>query len=252
MPHLKSGAGFATFLLLLGGTACQNPDASPQAPQLGAFASLQLPLPPPTSFEPRSDNPFFPLVPGTVFHSESQTDEGLETGDFMVTYGTKLIHGYTVRVIRDVVRLDGEVIELTHDWFAQDNDGNVWYFGEDARTIEDGKVISTEGSWMHGQDGAQAGIIMLANPQVGDKYNEENAPGVAEDRAEVIGLNESITVPFGSFTGCMRTLNTTPLDPELVEEKVYCPGVGTVFEEDISPEQAISRLFTIAHNVHQD
>jgi hypothetical protein len=251
MPHLKSGAGVAAVLLLLGGTACQNPDASPEAPRLGPTSS-QSSLPPADSFEPRSDNPFFPLVPGTVYHTESQTDEGLETGDFMVTYSTKVIQGVTVRVIRDVVRLDGEVIELTHDWFAQDNLGNVWYFGEDSKTIEDGKVVSTEGSWMHGQDGAQAGIVMLAHPQVGDKYNEENAPGVAEDQAEVLSVNESIQVPYGSFSGCLRTRNTTPLEPEVVEEKVYCPGVGSVFEEDISPEQAISQLVSIAHNVHQD
>jgi len=253
MTTTLPAAGLAT-LLLFGGTACQNPDASPQAPETGVLAlgANQIPLPPPSSFEPRSNNPFFPLVPGTVFHSESQTDEGLETGDFMVTYGTKVIAGYTVRVIRDVVRLDGNVIELTHDWFAQDDQGNVWYFGEDSRTIEDGKVVSTEGSWMHGRDGAQAGIIMLANPKVGDQYNEENAPGVAQDRAEVIGVNESITVPFGSFTGCIRTRNTTPLDPEVLEEKVYCPGVGTVFEEDITPDQAISQLFTVRQHVRGD
>jgi len=250
MKTVRSAAGLTTLLLVLG-TACQNPDASPQAPGLGVTSDQQS-IPPAESFEPRSDNPYFPLVPGTVIHTESQTDEGLETGDFMVTYGTKVIQGVTVRVIRDVVRLDGEVIELTHDWFAQDQEGNVWYFGEDSKTIEDGKVISTEGSWIHGKDGAQAGIVMLAHPQVGDKYNEENAPGVAEDRAEVIATNESITVPFGSFTGCLRTRNTTPLEPDVIEEKVYCPGVGVVFEADIAPDPAISVLLTIQHSVHGD
>jgi hypothetical protein len=251
MPYLKPGTALSVVVLLMIGAACRNPDASPQSPTTNV-ASSQSAIPPASSFEPRSNNPYFPLVPGTVFHTESETDEGLETGDFLVSYGTKVIQGVTVRVIRDVVRLNGEVIELTNDWFAQDSDGNVWYFGEDSKTIEDGKVISTEGSWIHGRDGAQAGIIMLAHPQVGDKYNEENAPGVAEDRAEVLSVNESITVPYGSFTGCLRTRNTTPLDPSSVEEKVYCPGVGTVFEEDISPEPAISVLLSIAHNVHQD
>lgn len=250
MPDVKSRTAITVLLLL--GVACQNPDASPQSATTGFASSQASSIPPASSFEPRSNNPYFPLVPGTVFHSESETEDGLETGDFMVTYGTKLIAGVTVRVIRDVVRLNGEVIELTEDWFAQDSDGNVWYLGEDSKTIEDGKVISTAGSWMHGRDGAQAGIIMPAHPQVGDKYNEENAPGVAEDQAEVLAVNESITVPYGSFTGCLRTRNTTPLDPSLVEEKVYCPGVGTVFEADISPTQAVSQLLTIAHNVHQD
>jgi hypothetical protein len=238
-------------LALFAATACQNPDAAPSAPSM-SIGATNISLPPASSFEPRSNNPFFPLVPGTIYHYESQTDEGLETDDFMVTYGTKVIAGYTVRVIRDVVRLDGEVVERTHDWFAQDHQGNVWYFGEASEEVEDGEVVSTEGSWMHGRDGAEAGIIMLAHPQVGDKYNEENAPGTAQDQAEVIAVNVSITVPLGSFTGCIKTRNTTPLDPATVEEKVYCPGVGTVFEEDISPEPAINELFSIRHNVHGD
>ena len=92
----------------------------------------------------------------------------------------------------------------TFDWYAQDNDGNVWYFGEDSKEYEEGEVVSTEGSWEAGVDGAKPGIIMKANPQIGDSYRQEHYPGEAEDLGEVIRLNESASVPRGSYDGITR------------------------------------------------
>ena len=186
-------------------------------------------------FVPRSNNPYFPLVPGTVFRYRSETADGVETEEFTVTRETKRIQGVTTIVVRDIVRLDGKVIERTLDYFASDEDGNVWYFGEDARSIdpETGEV-STEGSWRAGRDGAEAGIIMKAHPQVGDTYNEENAPGVAQDQARVLALDAHATVPGGDYPICLQTENSTPLDPQSHENKFYALGVGLVLEIDVT------------------
>ena len=133
-------------------------------------------------------------------------------------------------VVDDKVWLDDELIEVTLDWYAQDKDGNVWYMGEDSKEYEDGKVVSTAGSWEAGIDGAKPGIIMLAIPVVGVVYRQEYYKGEAEDKAEVLSLNESVTVPFGSYENCLRTKDWNPLDMETIEEKYYAPGVGVVLE----------------------
>ena len=174
------------------------------------------------------DNPYFTLIPGTTFTYESETEEGTEEDIVVVTDETKEILGVTARVVHDTVYLDGELIEDTFDWFAQDKEGNVWYMGEDTKEYENGEVVSTEGSWEAGVDGAEAGIVMLANPQVGDTYRQEWYPGHAEDAAEVVSLREEVTVPFGTFTNCLQTREFSTLDPELNEYKYYCTAVGAV------------------------
>ena len=185
-------------------------------------------------FVPRSDNPYFPLVPGATFRYRSETADGVEDEVFTVTRDTKKINGVTTRVIEDVVRLDGKWIERTFDYFASDELGNVWYFGEDARSrdLETGEV-STEGSWRAGRDGAEAGIIMEAHPQVNDVYHEENAPGVAEDQARVLALGAPANVPAGSYGNCLQTENFSALSPG-TEHKFYAPGVGLVLEIDLT------------------
>jgi hypothetical protein len=179
------------------------------------------------------DNPYFTLTPGTTFTYESETEEGTEEDIVVVTNETKEILGVTATVVRDMVSLDGELIEDTFDWFAQDKEGNVWYLGEDTKEYEDGEVVSTEGSWEAGVDGAEAGIVMLADPPVGDTYRQEWYPGHAEDAAEVISLNEEVTVPHGTFTNCLQTREFSTLDPELNEYKYYCTAVGGVTLEEV-------------------
>ena len=198
------------------------------------------------NFVPRSDNTYFPLVPGTTFHYRARTADGVETEDFTVTSDTKGIQGVTTRVIEDVVRLNGSITEHTFDWFAQDQEtGDVWYFGEESRQILNGQVIGTEGSWQAGRNGAQAGIIMEGQPKAGDTYREEFAPGVAEDMARVLSLDAHAQVPYGNFDGCLKTDNFTPLDPGLHEEKVYCPGVGLVLETNASGRKEPNELVSI-------
>lgn len=197
-------------------------------------------------FVPRSDNPYFPLVPGTRYRYRSRTSEGIETEVFTVTFDTKRITGVTTRVIEDVVRLNGSIIEHTFDWFAQDTrSGAVYYFGEDSRQFENGKLVGTEGSWQAGRHGARAGKIMEGHPKVGDSYREEFAPGVAEDRARVLSLDARVHSPFGNFHGCLKTENFTRLDPGLREHKFYCRGVGLVREVAVVGPAEDNRLVSI-------
>jgi hypothetical protein len=172
------------------------------------------------------DNPYLTFTPGTTFTYEGETQEGTEEDIVTVTNETKEILGITARVVKDTVYLDGGLIEDTFDWFAQDIEGNVWYMGEDTKEYENGEVVSTEGSWEAGVDGAEAGIIMLADPQVGGTNRTEWYPGHAEDAAEMISLNEEVTVPYGTFTGCLQTREFSTLDPTQSEYEYYCPDVG--------------------------
>lgn len=233
-----SGLAMFAGLVLAGCTETTTPGSNTTDTQKGAFAVS----PPAGDFVPESDNPYFPLVPGTTFHYESETDEGLETQAFTVTSNTKIIQGITTRVVEDIVRLDGVIIEHTFDWFAQNQEtGDVWYFGEDSRQFDPvtGKLIGREGSWEAGRKGAQAGIIMWGDPaaHVGETYSEEVAPGVAEDMARVVSLKARARVPFGNFGGCLKTENFTPLEPDLREEKYYCPGVGLALEVDLEGKE---------------
>ena len=120
------------------------------------------------------------------------------------------------------------LVEETFDWFAQDMDGNVWYFGEDATEFQNGVPVSHEGSWEAGVDGAMPGIVMEANPRVGDSYKQECAAGVAEDEAKVQSVNKSLCVRYGCFDDVVQTRETSPLDPHVVELKYYAPDVGFI------------------------
>ncbi len=184
----------------------------------------------PTDFVTTITNPYLPLIPGTTFIYEGEEDGEHERVEVYVTHETKEILGVTCTVVRDTVWVDGELAEDTYDWFAQDRDGTVWYFGEDSKEIEDGVVVSTEGSWEAGIDGAKPGIIMKADPQIGDSYRQEYYFGEAEDMAEVLSLSESVSIPYGFYTNCLQTKEWTPLEPGVSEHKYYALGVGVVLE----------------------
>jgi hypothetical protein len=179
------------------------------------------------------DNPYFPLKPGTTFVYEGQTAAGLEHSEFAVTHNTRVILGVTCIEVRDRVFTDGVLTEDTLDWFAQDKDGNVWYFGENTHELEDGLISTIDGTFMAGVDGDKPGIVMKAHPAVGDFYRQEFSLGNAEDFAETISLTESVTVPAGSFHHCLRSQETSPLETDLLEQKFYAPGVGNVLEIDV-------------------
>lgn len=184
----------------------------------------------PTDFTPNVTNPYFPLVPGRTLVYEKVDSDGVEHIEVTTLNQTFVIDGVTCRVVHDVVQQNGVLVEDTIDWFSQDDDGEVWYMGELVKNFEDGLLDNLDGSWRHGKDGAKAGIIMKDEPEVGDAYRLEFFLNEAEDFAEVIGVGETVTVPAGTFTNCIRTRDTTPIEPGNIEEKVYAPGVGLVLE----------------------
>jgi hypothetical protein len=186
----------------------------------------------PANFVTTIDNPYFPLRPGTTFIYEGQTAEGFEHDEFAVTSNTRVILGVTCVEVHDTVMLDGELAEDTLDWFAQDKAGNVWYFGENTHELEDGLITTIDGSFVAGVDGAKPGIVMKAHPAIGDFYRQEFDLANAEDYAETVSLTASVRVPWGSFSNCLDSQETTPLEPELLEHKFYAPGVGNVLEVD--------------------
>lgn len=229
--------GVVTLGLALS-AACSDSSSDPGP---GPDDTLPAPFDPDRPYEPRITaeelsaeitNSLFPAPVGATWVYEAQTDAGLERIEIEVEAETKAVWGTTARVVRDTAFLDGEMIEDTWDWFAQDGDGNVWYMGEDTQEYENGEVVSTEGAWEAGVDGALPGIVMLGDPQVGDEYRQEFLEGEAEDWGEVVSVDESVDVEAGSWTGCIVTRDRSVLDPELDELKYYCDGVGTVLVEE--------------------
>jgi hypothetical protein len=199
-------------------------DEKPELPQGSDPVGLD-----PADFSTEIDNPFFPMSPGSSWvYEEKDVDGSRQRVEVTVTGRTKTIMGIEARVVHDVVTEDGQVKEDTLDWYAQDRAGNLWYLGEDTKEYEDGRVSSTRGSWEAGVDGALAGILIPADPEVGLAYRQEYYEGEAEDRAKVVSVDEHVDVRYGSFDGVLETEDTTPLEPDLVEHKYYARDVGPV------------------------
>ncbi|HEX6790568.1 MAG TPA: hypothetical protein VF247_04590 [Candidatus Krumholzibacteria bacterium] len=185
-------------------------------------------------------NPYLAYEPGKVFHYCGETSEGSEEIVVTVTDQTREIMGVTTTVIHDQAYVDGALVEDTFDWVAQDEDGNVWYFGEHSETIENGQVVSTEGSWEAGVDGALPGVLMLADPEKGMSYAQEYAPDIAEDQARVKSTDASVSIDLGDFVGVLQTLEWTPLEPGQREYKFYAPGTGQILEESTGGRDAVA------------
>ncbi len=222
-----------------------------------ALQAAPSPFPPPVTpaFDPASftnstriDNPLFPLAPGTTFVYDGVPKGQAEHTETEVTHDTRAILGVTCVVVHDRVWNKGVLTEDTFDWYAQDRAGNVWYMGENSAQLAHGVVVGHEGSWEAGVNGAQPGIVMEAHPRIGDTYRQEYLPGVAEDEALVAGLTESASVPYGSWAGnVLRTREWSPLEPSVIESKLYAPGVGLVREETLKGGSAGAVLVEVRH-----
>jgi hypothetical protein len=185
----------------------------------------------PNNFVDVIDNPYLPFPVGASWTYEGTEDGETENVTVTVTPERKQIMGISATVVRDTVSNgDGEVVEDTYDWYAQDRDGNVWYLGEDSTEFENGKAASTSGSWEAGVDGALPGIVMQAQPVAGQAYRQEYYVGEAEDLAEVQRVDATESVPFGDFDRLVVIKEWNPLEPDVVEEKYYAPIVGVVLE----------------------
>jgi hypothetical protein len=186
----------------------------------------------PGNFADRVTNPWFPLRPGTTYIYTGVRDGQPSRELFTVTRMTKTIQGVRCTVVHDNLYLRGRLRERTTDWYAQDRGGAVWYFGEQTAELNaKGRVTSTEGSWQSGVDGAKAGIYMPAHPRVGQSFRQEFYAGHAEDHFRVLSLGASVTVPYVSSRHALLTKEWTPLEPGVVDHKLYVRGVGTVKEQ---------------------
>jgi hypothetical protein len=214
-----------SFVLLVAVFAAGCGSESRSLPQRADPANLEA-----ADFVEQIDNPYWPMASGSrwVYREDGQRVE------VTVTDRTKEILGIQATVVHDVVTEDGELVEDTFDWYAQDKDGNLWYLGEATKEYENGKVKTTDGSWEAGVDGAEAGILLPGEPEVGMTYRQEYFRGEAEDAAEILSLDEWVGVPFGSFRNVLMTKDYTPLDPDVLEHKFYAKGVGPVLVVGIS------------------
>jgi hypothetical protein len=185
----------------------------------------------PANFSEVVNNPYFTLTPGTTFTYKGHDDEGTEVNKVTVTDQTKKVMGVTTRVVWDRVWRNGELIEETYDWYAQDKEGNVWYFGEDSKEHKKGKVAGTKGSWEGGVKGAEPGIVMQAHPQPGDPYRQEYLKGEAEDMGQVLSVKETVKVPAGEYQNCVKTKDWSAIETGNIEHKYYSKEVGNVVLE---------------------
>jgi hypothetical protein len=193
------------------------------------------------------DNRYFPLVPGTTFTYDGVKD-GAPLHDVMaVTSDTRSIMGVPVTVVRDTNSSDGVLVEDTFDWYAQDDDGNVWYFGEDTTEFNpDGTVDTTFGSWEAGQGPNLPGILMLAQPRSGQTYRQEYGPGIAIDMATPLSLVRHITVPADSYGHVVMTKEFSCLEKG-IDHKFYAPNVGLVAELALSNGREWIKLVNVTH-----
>ena len=194
--------------------------------------------PKPAEFTTKIDNPWWPMRPGSRWvYRETAPDGTRQRVVVTVTRRTKRIaNGVTARVVHDVVTERGRPVEVTDDWYAQDRAGNIWYLGEFTKEYENGKFTTTKGSFEAGRDGAQAGVIMPANPRPGLSYRQEYYKGHAEDRGAIVSLGAQAEVPFGHFGKgkVLMTKDVNPLEPKILEFKFYARGVGPVLAVGVS------------------
>jgi hypothetical protein len=227
------------------------PLASGPAPSTPVMESLPVGPDPvkldPASFSADINHPYWPMKPGTRWIYRSSEGDGT-TQDIVivVTRSTKkLANGITARVVRDTARENGQIVEDTLDWYAQDAAGNLWYMGEQTAEFENGKVVSRAGSWEAGKQGALPGIMLPAHPEDGEKYRQEYKKGEAEDNGEVLATDHLVQVKAGGYKQTLVTMDTSAIEPDVVEYKFYGPGVGPLLALDISGGTAREELIKV-------
>ena len=218
--------------VLLAGCGGGGGSSSSGGTQTGPAATTGAPSP--AQFADRVDNPWIPLLPGMKWVYRGVKD-GEPSRDVVTVPGdTKIIQGVKCTVVKDMLYINGKLEERTTDWYAQDKSGTVWYFGEDTAELKpNGEVKSTEGSWLSGRDGAEAGIFMPADPQVGQTARQEYLKGQAEDHFQVLSLSASVKTPGAASMQALLTKEWTPLEPDVIDHKFYVRGIGVVKEQTV-------------------
>jgi len=244
-------AGIAVLLPALAGCGSSGDNTSSAATQSGTNTLPQTSEPSnlnPADFSTNIDNPYWPMPVGATWHVHVSNPQGesLQETITVTSQTKKIADGVTARVVRDVVYDRGKPSEITDDWYAQDAEGNVWYFGENTATLQNGKW-DRSGSFEAGRSGADAGIAMAARPTVGLTYREEYYKGHAEDRSKVLALDQQVQAPAGHFTGAILTDDYSPLEPDVSEYKLYAKGVGPVVAVSVSGEAEREDLISYSH-----
>jgi hypothetical protein len=245
-------AGIVVLLPALAGCGGSSGDSQSQAASQSGTSTFPQTSEPsnlnPANFSTTIDNPYWPMPVGATWHVHVSNPQGESLQETItVEDRTKRIaDGVTARVVHDVVYDHGKATEVTDDWYAQDADGNIWYFGEDTASIENGKR-DTSGSFEAGRNGADAGVALPAHPVVGMTYREEHYAGHAEDRANVLALNQQVEAPAGHFTGAILIDDTSPIEPTVSEYKLYARGVGPVVAVSVSGESEREDLISYSH-----
>ncbi len=240
------------------GPSVNNPPGPPSPPAVDSPPASALPGPKlpagaePVSLDPANfsadiTNPYWPMKPGTrwIYRGIEEGEAPQDIVTVATTSTKKLANGITARVVRDTARSEGQIVEDTVDWYAQDSAGNVWYMGEQTAEFENGKVVSRAGSWEAGKDGAMPGIMIPAQPQVGQRYRQEYKKGDAEDNGEVLAMNNLVEVKAGQYRRTLVTMDTSTIEPDVVEFKFYAPNVGPLLALDIAGGAAREELVKI-------
>ncbi len=225
----RSISPLALFAVAVGAAGCDdssgpafkaNLDAAICAPTAGPFSSTLT-------------HAFFPAATGTVWRLE-----GSDNGKAVVLLitaldSTEVVAGVTTRVIEERETLEGSLVEISYNFFAQTSDGTICYYGEDVDLYQAGVIVGHEGEWRAGIGGAQPGILIPAAPEKGQAFVQEIAPGVAQDRVQIVASGESTTVPLGTFTATIRYRETSPLEPGVRSTKVYAEGLGPIVDDEV-------------------
>jgi hypothetical protein len=202
----------------------------------------------PADFTSPTANPYFPLRPGTAFLYRGTEDQDRLVEHLRITRRKRTIEGVATTVVHDILFANGALAEKTTDWYADDNAGNTWYFGEATATYRpNGQIESSEGSWQAGVHGGIAGIIMPADPRATDAYRQEYRKGHAEDQAWIVQRHASLTVAYGTVDQVVRSFEWTRLEPHVVSVKFYAPGLGIVAERDLVAGTEDMQLVDVRH-----
>jgi hypothetical protein len=217
------------------------------APWASGAGSSYEPVLDPADFTTTIDNPYFPLPVGRTLVYQGVKDGQSQVDTVTVTNQTKLVaEGIRARVVTDVATHDGAKLEETSDWYAQDDQGNVWYVGEDTKHFLPNGKVDTSGSWEAGVHDAEPGMVMEANPQIPDAYRQEFLSNQAEDTAWVVERGGSVTVPYATLKNALTTLEATRLEPDAYDQKIYAPGIGIVREQALTGAPEFAELVSVS------
>jgi hypothetical protein len=230
---LAAAAAVAVAVVAIGQAGAASAPSGSQTIKSGAGPGWPKTLQP-SDFVGRVDNPFFPLKPGSTWRYRGRDDHGRFADRMHVRHKTKTILGVKTTTVHDVVLRDGKQREVTNDWYAQDRQRNVWYFGENTKELDrHGHVKTREGSFQAGKDGAKVGVLFPGHPKVGQTARQEFFKGHAEDHFKVLDVDARARTPRGITHHAVRTKEWTPLEPDILDNKYYARGFGTVVEKTI-------------------